>query len=225
MILPERLRSVVHVLQALIAVGGALALLPACGRGQPDSGASTAAASRAGDSQAGDEKIHWSYISLSGKSPIEATVLPLRHFRTYLPVVPAPPATARDYDERMAIRQTALKMIESKNVRFLNSLNDAVAKLDPEKEWQEGYEAFLKAGRAEGGYLGQLERAHTSGEICPPGACGADAPRPKGCPHTHKAKARWAPDGSLMGVDKPTFTDTPQEQFDALIVDFTCGRH
>ena len=126
--------------------------LPAC-RGsagsQKAAAGSTAPSPQTPEAPAPGE-IKWSVISLAGKSPSETAVLPLHYYHTYLPVIPVPPPTARDYDARMAFRETALKMVEQKNIVFFNALKDAVGQLDISREWQENYERWVKIGHEAG---------------------------------------------------------------------------
>jgi hypothetical protein len=114
-------------------------------------------------------------------------------------------------------------MVEEKNMEFLNLLHGAVEKLDATGDWQEAYESFLRAGRQPGGFLEQLERAHETAEVCPGSACDAESgPQVVGCPHIHPGEARWAPDGSLLGViTRPN--EELSEDPDTLIIDHDCS--
>lgn len=170
-------------------------------------------------------EIRYVYLSTAGKSSTEAAVLPLRYYEVFFPVMPIPPQTATDYDQRLAARNMAVQMVEKKNMLFLNALNAAGSKLDYKKDWQQSYDEFLKAGHAPGGWLSQLDAALKSGEPCPNGACGAGSPAPEGCPHTHPGTAQWAPDGSLLAVFRLAFGEGKEQSIDTVMLDFGCQKH
>jgi len=169
------------------------------------------------------DEIKWVFISLAGKGASETSVLPLLRYGSYIVAIPGPPITANDYDERQAYRATAVKMVEQKNAMFLNALKRAVEGVGPARQWQENYEVFVRMGREPGGFIEQLEKARATGETCPPAACGAGAPKPEGCPHTHVAHSTWAPDGSFTGAARSPLADYEEGELDVVLVCFDCA--